>query len=467
MNYVGFLDDTMFKRQSMVGRSNQIYDQCVVDRQLANYFNVDMVVQDPRAERLALGGKVVKGKLAFHYDGKRHENENPNKDDSFRHIGKESLERFFNIVEMVAMANGASAAELNSNLMNSILTKDLYVNESLTLSRKVVSGTIYDIDGLTAETQISLVTWFQFDVMFPDRGMDTIKIFLDRASFMEDYPYSTINNVILPCDPLYILEPSKLDGVIPAVIKSSEFSFKDLDPSIVGEDHSGLMTYMTKFLTKSKQETTLAQLLPFGILYQGAKPSSLQIREAIRKEILTGDLATESVWEAILPDLFVVAQFFIVPIWDNFTVRPNGILYPSVINAHKCETIIPKLFPEMTSKYIEDYTEYLTCGQSELFLVSIPDPLNKDEFSIQKKHPTYQLHMAQDGQSFINQDPSTREFNTRLNRAMAVACGLEVQSDVVTQEIDGNTWHSFTSAKTEYHILSKTSYAAVFGVDLY
>lgn len=463
--YVGFLNDTMFKKQEVVYQADQIYNQLVADRQLRNYFNVEMVVNDNRSKRLTLGGKIVPGKLSYHYDGKRHEvPDNRQKDDMFKYLSNAEIEGFFNIVEMIAFANGASESELNTNLSSMSITNKYYINNSLVLSKNVVAGTIYNLDGLTPTTKISLVTWFQFDVEFPDRDPETIKVFLDRPSFMADYPYTTINNVIMPCDPIYILEPSKIPGITDAVIKSSEFSFKDLDPSIVNDDHTGLLTYFTKYITKSKLETTIAQMLPFGILYQGAKPTSLAIREAIRNEILKLDLATQTIWETILPDLFVTAQFFMVPIWDNYTVRPQGILYPSVINAEKLVSVIPAIFSQLDSKYIEKYQEIITCGQSELFIATIPDPLNKDEFSILKKHPTYQLHMAQDGNAFVNQDPATRDFNQRFNRAMAVACGSETQWDVITQKIDDLTWHSFTAAKTEYNVLSQESYFDFFKI---
>lgn len=460
--YVGYLNDTMFKRTATVGLAGQTYAQCAVDRQMLNYFNVEMVVNDPRAERLMLGGKVVSGKLSFYYDGNRHKDEDPTKDDLFRHLGNEQLYQFFNVVEMVVFADGDSAAAINSNLNASSLTRGIYINNSVKLSKQVVSGKIYNLGTDGSETKITLPIWVQFSIQYPERDLETVKIYLDRDAFLDEYPYTTINRVILPCDPAYILEPSKIDGVVPAVIQSTDFSFGEINPEMVVNDHSGLLTYSTKYLTKSKQGTTVAAMLPFGVMYQGAKPSTLQIREAVREKLLATELASPGVWEAILPDLFVTAQFFIIPIWDTVTVRPQGIIYPSVNNLHKLASLLPVLFPNMATEYLEDYTEILVCGQSELFLIAIPDPLNKDEFSIYKKHPTYQLHMAQDGAAYINQDPNTRDFNARLNRCMAVASGQELLADVITQEMDDLTWHSFTSCKTEYHVLSQIGYNATF-----
>ena len=459
MLYVGYLNDPLFRRRTAYMESDKVYPQCVVDRRLANYFHKQVALTDRRESRLQFSGKALAGTLSFHYDGDKYEN------DIFVDMSKSHLDTVFNIIDMVFLANGSGEEELNGILVNTEYTKSIYVKDTLILSRKAVKATMYDIDSETPEKTISMPTYFQFTISLGTGNTHSIKVYLDRESFLAEYPYSTINNVILPCDHAYILDPSLFEGNVDALIKSTSYSLSDLDPSIITDDHTSLFTYYTRYITKSKQNVTQTSMLPFGILYQGKRPTTLEIREAIREEILRPGIAPQTVWETILPDIFVTAQFFICPIWDNYTARANGVLYPSVVNAKKYIDAIRTLFPDMDRDYIDKYQEMLVCGQSELFLTSIPDPSNADEFSILKKHPTYQLHMSQAGNAFINQDPETRDFNTRLNRAMAVACGMEVQSDILTQEFDGKTWHSFTSSKTEYHILSELSYNELFDVD--
>ena len=462
--YVGFLNDTIFKKKTTVGAAATTYGQCTVDKKLLTYFNKEMVVTDPRSSRLNLGGKIVKGTISFHYDGNRHiDLDNPSKDDLFKHLTVEDLKIFFTILEMVHLANGASQDELNTNLYELGSVRAYYIKDSLKLARTVVSGTIYDIDGLTPETQISLVTHFTFDIKFPDRDIETFKVFLDRATFLDSYPYSTINNVILPCDPAYLLDPSRIDGTIDALVKAGMYSFKDLDPSIVSDDHTGLLTYTTKYYSRTGSGSVAVHYLPFGILYQGAKPPTLQIREAIRNELFKEGLASEEIWESILPDIFVTASFYLIPIWDNQVRRPQGYIYPSVVPVRKITNAITTLFPDMSEDFIKQYQELLTLGQSEIFITSIPDLLNEnDNYSILENHPTYQYHLSQDGSAFLNQDAVTRDFNIRLNRALAVAFGLELHDEIITLTVDGITWHSFTSTRVEYNVLSKASYDALF-----
>lgn len=454
--YIGYIDDTLFKKKEYIAHVDNPYPNCVIDRTIGNYFHKNIKVLDPREERLQLGGKVIKDQLSFHYDKSKHET------DFFDSLPNSDLAMFFNIVEMIFTANGDSSEAIDFNLKTNNLTKEAYVPNTLSLSKKAVTGTIYNIDGLTPTTEINLVTFFSFNIKVQGKDETTFRIFLNRESFLKDYPLSTINRVILPCDKIYILDPSKISGTVEMMIKSNKFSFKDLDESIITEDHSGLLTFYTKYITPSM---SAIQLLPFGILYQGAKPSSLEIREAIRNELKKDGIAEDQVWESILPDLFVTAQFFIIPIWDNKSKRSFGTIYPSIINAHKYQSVISELFPNLSTDYIRTNQEMITCGQSELFLTTIPDPLNKEKFSLLKEHPSYQYHMSQDGAVFTNMDPLTQDFNKRLNRAMAVACGETIAlADVSDNTIDERLWHSFSSNKVEYHILSRSSYYTTLNI---
>lgn len=454
--YYGYIDDTLFQKKTTITNADEVYPACVMDRQIGNYFNKNIRVGDPRSTRLNLGGKAANGKISFHYDKSKHPT------DVFDQLSNDDLIKFFNVLELIYTANGDSRDTINYSLASGVLTKDVYVADTLALSRTSVTGTIYNIDDTTPTMTISLVTYFDFHIKFEGKDEEIFRVWLDRETFLADYPLTTINNVVLPCDKIYILDPTKISGVIEMMIKSNTYSFADLDQSIETEDHSGFMTYLTKYITKSPSAT---QMLPFGILYQGAKPSSLEIREAIRNDLLKGGIADASVWESILPDLFVTAQFYIVPVWDNTTIRSFGVINPSIINAYKYKNVLKKIFPNMDDDYIDTNQEMMVCGQSELFLTTIPDPLNKDKFSLLKEHPSYQYHMSQDGSVFTNMDPITQDFNKRLNRAMAIACGESTSlPDVTDNVIDTLTWHTFTTNKVEYNILSRASYYKVLGL---
>jgi hypothetical protein len=309
--YYGYIDDTLFQKKTTITNADEVYPACVMDRQIGNYFNKNIRVGDPRSTRLNLGGKAANGKISFHYDKSKHPT------DLFDQLSNDDLIKFFNVLEMIYTANGDSRDTINYSLASGALTKDVYVADTLALSRTSVTGTIYNVDDVTPTMTISLVTYFDFHIKLADQDEEIFRVWLDRASFLADYPLATINNVVLPCDKIYILDPTKVSGAIEMMIKANTSSFADLDQSIETEDHSGFMTYFTKYLTKSPSAT---QMLPFGVLYQGAKPSSLEIREAIRNDLLKGGIADASVWESILPDLFVTAQFYIIPVWDNVTV---------------------------------------------------------------------------------------------------------------------------------------------------
>src|SRR5699024_5117819 len=128
-------------------------------------------------------------------------------------------------------------------------------------------------------------------------------------------------------------------------------------------------------------------------------------------------------------DLFVVGIFYMLPIWDHITIRPERKFFPSVIALNLFDNKLSQLFPSYEGTYIPDHQELLTCAQSEIFILSLPDILNEsDKQSIYELHPTYQFHNQMDS-AFANMDSTTQDFAIRLNRCMAVAMGESTLSD--------------------------------------
>lgn len=461
--YYGFVDDTAFKTQGTITYSDAVYPACVMDRQLGNYFHENLKVKDTREARLWFKDYILNSnKLSFHFDGSKHTTP------FFGTITNTQLKYFFNVLEKIMYSDGTVTSELEETLTTSTDYTG-YVPESVRRSFKTTSVTIpkenlkwsdaYKNDPIE-DVSIVIPEYIQFELKYASDLNEVIRIYLVRQAFLDDYPLSTITSIILPCDHKYLLDPSQSSGVIDMLIKSNEYSFLEMNSEVEAIDHSGLMTYYTKFVTSKPSATNL---LPFGVLYQGHVPTSLEIRKAIRNKLLNYGTATQDTWEAILPDLFVEAMFYIVPLWDNSIVRANiANYYPSIINFYKILNRVKALFPNTDEAFISDNQELFVCGQSEVFLTSLPDELNNNIFSIAKLHPTYQYHMSQDGSAFLNQEVATRDFNTRLNRCMSVAFGETTLADIVNNTIDDKLWYSFVSGNVEYHVLSKESYDTFF-----
>lgn len=452
--YYIFDNDTIFRdNETTIQQGNRVYPACVVDKQVENYFYNPMIVNDPRPSRLTYNGQPIEGKISFYFDAAKYD------DPIFSKMSTDELSALFSIGEFIGLALGKTADQINQDLIESPATSSIYIPDSVRLSPLKVNTVIYKLNSETdVSYSIQLPVYYEFSIKVKSsvENID-IRVYISRDYFLKNYPLSTISKVIEPCDHSYLLNPDKATSIVDMLIKSNEFTLSSMSQPVEDEDHTGLYVYKTKFIVNGT-----VQLLPFGILYQGAKPSVLEIRKAIREQLLSYGSAEKEVWEPILPDLFVVATWYMIPFWSNVYSRPTGDMYPSVGNLNKFSELVPKVFPELDINFIKDYEEFLVCGYNELFFAAIPDPLNESHFSIQKLHPTYQYHLAQDGTAFNNMDEDAKAFNGAFNNCVAVAMGETTSEAVSTNIINDMTWYTFTAGEVEYNLLSKESFNTKF-----
>lgn len=434
----GFLSDSMFKVDPLLeyGESS-LPPVCYLDDTIENYFNTKLTVTDPRATRIV---PEYPGKIKLHVDADQLEEAH-----LFTLITGTQMELLFGMIETIYTDEIHSETQLNDELVSHPDFGSIYVANSIQRGSEFVST------GIAVGPQ-TMVDWFQVEVSF-GAVTETLKIWMSRAKFASDYPISTISKVILPCDHTYLLNPSGMISVVDALILSNEYSLSALNTDIASSDHSGLLVYKTKYNVSSSS----VKMMPFGILYKGAAPSSLDVRKAIREYLISFGTAVAEVWESLLPDLFVTGQFYLIPLWDNVTVRVDRTMFPSILPTKKISVISEKAFPNMDSVHLQEHSEILTCAQSEVFIFAISDPLNADAFTILGEHPTYQYYSPQN-QIHAYMEAKTKEFNIRLNRCMAVLSGEAVLEEFIQNTIDGKRYLSFVSGGLEFHVMRKEDY---------
>lgn len=410
------------------------------------YFYTKATIIDPRTKRLPFLSKDLEGAIKLYFDQSKQDPD----DNLFSRINNTELASFFQLLERVYMAVSESQQDLETVLITDRNYAGIYVPGSLKIAKNTVGVTVHQGE---STVPMSLPEYFELEVSFTTRYK--FKIWLSRAAFLEDYPLFTIIQVVLPCDHTYILNPAKWANAIDALVNSTSFSFPNINKDVSTKDNSGLYAYKTRYVVSSQSTV----LLPFGILYKGALPSTMEMRKAIREELLGYGTAPQSKWESLLPDLFVTCEFFLLPIWDNTTVRPDKTLYPSIVPFKKLTGLFQKLFPAYEETFIKDKQEILVVAQSEIFLAAMPSELNEDnQFSILELHPTYQNHTAIDP-AFAYQEDKTKEFNKLLNRCLAIAFGEAVSDGAVTDGvIDKRHYFSFVASHAEYHLMAKADY---------
>jgi hypothetical protein len=239
------------------------------------------------------------------------------------------------------------------------------------------------------------------------------------------------------------------------MIDASDFSFTRLHTEIHADDHTGLFKYFTKFTISSNN----TRLIPIGILYQGHTPSSLEIRQAIRDYILNLHIATEEKWKSILPDIFVVAEFYLIPLWNHKINRLERELYPSILNVQDITHPVELVFPDTDKLWISLYTELLLNSKLEVFTLSIPDPLNHTDYrSILTLHPTFQNH-SPDSSTFKYMESHTQDFGRKFSKAISILSHESYMTDeFLTNTFNDKEFISFTVSGVEYHILHLEEY---------
>ena len=498
--YYCFLEDSSFYPNTNIDLGNiELPESGYLGSNEEAYLVKKATIKDPRSHRLQFNNNDMTGNLKLYFDQSKVPAKNEygyDIKDLFANISQENLVYLFNILERIYMNCHEDLSLIEDALENDKeYYSDCYYPGSLSVSKKyshtethpdtgeqIVKYNLVttDVTSYQGDNTYSIRTPNYFTFIFIDRNNDgddlayEIKVWLNRKSFLDNYPLSTIVKVILPCDYTYILDPSKFSGSIDALVKSTDFSFNMIDVrdyelaeddpdaiDISTLDTSGLLTFRTRYVISSQA----IQQLPFGILFKGAKPSTMEVRKAIREYLIDISGVSETKWEILLPDLFVTGQFFLVPMWNNVTARiSTENMYPSIINYKSMDKIFSTLFPDLSLTFINKYQEVLVNGQSEIFITSLPDELNDDNvYSIYELHPTYQHHTAQDP-AYAYQEDKTKGFNKSLNRCLSALMGETViDGELNSTNIDGVRYISFTASRIEYHVMKKSSYIELFG----
>lgn len=491
----GFLEDKSFYPDKTIDLgTSDLPLACYLDSNMEAYFYTKATILDPRDKRLQHNNKDITGLIKFYFDNYKVDSD----ENIFSSIITTRLKVLFNIIERIYMADQEALDSIEDSLLNestyfvksgsSLLFG--YKENTLKLSKSTVGATSYQASG---NFTISLPYYIQFTIIdtniIEGEGDSStsitkeyeFRIWLSRQGFLDEYPLSTILKVILPCDHTYILDPTKFTNAINAVINSAGFSFPKIDANddkdnifknnlgtVSTTDNSGLFTYYTKYVTSSQSTVQL----PFGILYKGTQPSTAMIRKAIREHLLGFGDASESTWKELLPELFVIAQFYFIPIWDHKTERVERTMYSSVIGFKQFKNRFETLQPNVDSSYIENYQEIITSAQSEIYMTTLPDILNENDiFSIYEIYPTYQNH-SQSEPAYAYQTDETKEFNRKLNRCMSVLMGESItEGDITMTTIDENKYGSFVASAidknndtvtVEFHVLAEESYNKLF-----
>lgn len=197
----------------------------------------------------------------------------------------------------------------------------------------------------SARGQVFFPDYIQFMFRFSELDAATIfKIYLNPAVFVERYNLCTITHVICPTDPDELLDLTAAD-VLTALATSSKYVAKlstteitktkttDITTILRTANITGALDLNVDYVVMDETSELTKYNMAFTCLYKGRKPTVAEMRRAIRK--LFADREEEA--KAVLPDLYVVNSYVLVPQYDT------RVTLDTTLNTNYCLNIVDYL----------------------------------------------------------------------------------------------------------------------------
>lgn len=349
---------------------------------------------------------------------------------------------------------------LSSNSIYSI-----YQKGTLSFSATQTSTNVF-LNGAT--TGITVPDFVSFCVAIPVNGTVTqfnIYFWMNSAVFVIDYPVSIITAITIPLTFTDLLNKSlttNVDNALAVAAEASNTIYSDLTVPIpsssefpITEGVSGYYTYNAKVVDTNNNFI----FMPFNVLYKGAQPGILQIRQNLKAILLNSGVGTQALWQARIPELFVNAQYYLIPIWDNTESLPDSTVYPDIQLGATMLKNTGLVMYDVTSLFISQNWAVLVAAWNAIMMAAIPDPNNaSNRLNLITELPDYQYYATTDVAAFNLMPALTKSFSIGLNNALPIAAGIQTSNAFGTAHLNNRTFITFTAGDVEYYIITKESY---------
>lgn len=366
----------------------------------------------------------------------------------------------FTILDAIFYHHGTTSLEtyLTTNPSASLL----YKPQSLQLSTTTVTGTYYTGSPVTP-TPINCVSYAEFSIVIP-QGTTSVQydltVYIDNATWIAHYPNSTVVAVAPPIDYNTLLNTplaTTTANLFSTASNVSQLNYASLYPQLDTAPASGYINYFVTVYDPDGSHT----LAPFNILYRGAVPSQLQIRQAVLSSVLGSGIGTSAQWQTRIPELFVNSRYYLIPLWDNTFTLGNQSIYKGFVSTSRFLSIAQTILPATNNTVIAATTEVFEAAYNRIVLVSVEDITDPSKFTaLSSVFPSYQAYSSTDT-NFAYMTTATQNFATALNKVLAVASGNTVDPTMYITTDRGLQYISFTQNQIEFCVITQTGYIAM------
>lgn len=434
-----------------------------LSRRSLSYFKTPFTVRDTRQSRVPTPSFQGTTRATLHLDAAIYETFIA----QLRAVPQNQRDSLFAIIDrLVFQYNAGDTLNALDYELGFGGTYSVYVPHSLARATTTATGTALMPDNTTLS--VTVPDSVTFTVKLTLSGVVTnyeIKVWTHNAAFYAGYAVSQIVTVVPPLDYTTLLTAPLIGtGANPfsAASATALLAQATMATSESQFDLSGVISYHVKVYD------TLGNIIqvPFNILYMGREPDRFAIRHAIKTQVLASGVGTAQSWKARIPELFIDARFYIVPMWNNRTTRPDQVIHPSGINAVRALTNTKTALAQVDGDYVHDNYELISLNYGAMLVSAVPHPLNTDDIrSFMALHPTYQNFSPTDP-NFAYMTQVTRTVATLLNQIMPIAAGITANNFYQPATEGILVYIPFDVNSIEYAVVTEESYSNLLGTTL-
>ena len=268
-------------------------------------------------------------------------------------LSSTQLGYIFQIIDALFFKTYSSISDLETYLTTTTGVSDFYVANSVTETQTEVTDTVYPVGNSTGEA-FSTHPQMSVTLNIPSGNSTlqfSITFYCQNQYWINNYPESNILGVAPPLsyeDLLSLPLNTTNANILSTASSTATLNYTSLTNDISSETASGYLSYEVKINDTANNTTVVA---PFNILYKGTTPSLQDIRTAIKNAITQSGVGTTPEWKQRIPELFIQATFYLIPLYDVNSQLVNQVLYPSIVDMStaisRVSMILPLLFLEI------------------------------------------------------------------------------------------------------------------------
>lgn len=233
--------------------------------------------------------------------------------------------------------------------------------------------------------------------------------------FEIEYPRHE-TKVILPHTPIDDLIGSRESAMAILAAINEETHNLEVQKTIGDQPQTVLFTKMFNWTDKDNDEIT--RPAPFSCIIHGIAGNNIDIiKDAIREEILKNSEHGEAEWAKVFPELFTPTEFYLVPLWDRYSL-PNQVLSTGTYSPTVPQADILAYANKYFKGYAVDHIAANCCLSGSIFksalFVSCGHPRNyKAETRFDLEWPKY-CAVPTSSPEFNNLPPKTQKFVMKM-----------------------------------------------------